>query len=113
MTDRVDPDASDFDLDEWMWDNKLKQGSDEDWEGVGDVVLAIGIDHYDVRLKDGRETGPCCMVDRNHLVDLSSDEDSTIALSDVSHVRLYKTNDGSDEDEDDDDDDEGDAWTHY
>lgn len=82
-----------FDKEEWMEEVSKKDG--EDWVSFrGKPVMEF----CDIRLKDGREIGPCWPKE-SEFVDLSSDEEDTHSFSDVTHVKYYKDDEDGDNSE--------------
>lgn len=93
----------DFDKNEWRLENGVVEG--KDWHLLRRKPES---EFCDVRLKDGRETGPC-WPRATDFVDLSSDDEQEYPFSHVSHVRYYisKTDAEADPDDEDGDDEEG------
>ena len=99
---------SDFNKAEWMEESGVHSGTE--WKTL---VGKPSTEFCDIRLKNGREIGPCWPMVKT-FVDLAH-EDIVYPFSDVSHIRYYKNEapaddfDGdsdSDEDEDEDEDEE-------
>ena len=88
-----------FDMDDWMLDQGLKRGNT--WE----VYKGKGKQEFcDVRLRSGRETGPC-WPNAGVFIDMADDE-KEIPDAEVTHVLYYvdaNTDLGDDADDDEDD----------
>jgi hypothetical protein len=86
-----------FDKREWMEEVGKKPG--KDWVSFRGRV---NLEFCDIRLKDGREIGPC-WPKTTDFVDLSSEDEDQHPMSEVTHVRYYTDSDWDEiEDEDDD-----------
>jgi hypothetical protein len=87
-----------FDLADWLSEHNLSQG--EDWEPYRGRK-----EYCDVRLKDGKEIGPCWPTNGD-FIDLTDDVERAISHKDVVCVRYYDAlpaNEPIIEDEDDED----------
>ena|ERR1035437_10097504 len=74
-----------FDVQDWMETYHRKKGEDwEKWNGKPEQ------EYCDLRLKDGREIGPCWPTVRSVFVDLASEEEDRIPFSDVKYIRYYE-----------------------
>jgi len=80
-----------FNKKEWLDENKVKEG--KTW-----TVLKAKpkCEFCDILLNDGKEVGPCWpLISSLVFVDMSSDTEERIKLSDVSHVRYYEEDEDS------------------
>ena len=90
----------DFNKREWMEENELKLG---EWKQYRALPRSI---YFDVRMKDGREIGPCWPLNAVEFVDIA-EEKNGIKFADVLAIRPYLDADEVlDDEEGDDEDDE-------
>ena len=95
---------ADFDKKEWMDEQKLRPG---EWQSM--KVMPVSV-YCDIRLKTGKEIGPCWPLNNGVFVDLSDDE-KEIKTSDVIAIRFYMDVDPDEEDEDEEEGDDDDEET--
>ena len=96
---------ADFDKAEWMENEGLRYG---DWQQMKVKPISV---YIDVRLKGGKETGPCWPLNSGVFVDLSTEKE--IKTSDIIAIRFYMDVDPETEGLESDDDDEVEAAEAY
>lgn len=82
----------DFDKAEWMDENNRSEGYA--WKALKGRP---DFEFCDVRLKNGKEAGPCWPQEKDFL-DCSRDDEATYPFSNVTHVRYYDIRDKDEED---------------
>lgn len=88
---------SDFDKVEWMEENEVKPGVDWLW-----LRGKPRTEYCDVRLRTGVEVGPCWPRLGKSMDFVNLSDESSVAFSDVTHVRYYEAKGPGDKDDEPD-----------